>query len=123
MLDHIAAENAGAARSARSARWSAPRSATAGVDLAINGPLLAPGIGAQGATPARPARRLRRRGAQVLPSVSRECCGTAPTPARCGTPRTAFADEVRAAVAGELTAGHVDRVGIPAATKPGPLMS
>ena len=57
-------------RSARSARSSAPPSASTDEDLAFNGPLLAPGFGAQGGTVAD-VRRIfgaaARRAAELLP--------------------------------------------------------
>ena len=66
MLGHLAAENAGAEPlGSVGAVVGATLGDLAGASIwRINGPLLAPGIGAQGATPADLPRRLRRRGAQ-----------------------------------------------------------
>lgn len=58
MLDHMAAENEGATPLGSVGAVVGATLGDAGVDLAINGPLLAPGIGAQGATP-RICRGLR----------------------------------------------------------------
>ncbi|MFE7120583.1 orotidine-5'-phosphate decarboxylase, partial [Streptomyces sp. NPDC057654] len=75
MLGHLRDENAGAAPMGS---YGAVVGATlgdtlgaAGVDPAINGPLLAPGIGAQGATPADLPRVFGAAVRDVVPSVSR----------------------------------------------------
>ena len=100
-----AALNAGAdAARARSASSSAPRSATRprarGVDLAaVNGPLLAPGVGAQGAGAARAGAGLRRRtpaGARVL--VARRARRRARRRGRCAPPPGVPRDEAAAAL-------------------------
>jgi orotidine-5'-phosphate decarboxylase len=60
-----------------------------GLDLsALNGPVLAPGLGAQGATPADLAARFAGVSGVVLPSVSRAVLARGPD-------RTALRDEVR----------------------------
>lgn len=51
MLDHVAAENEGATPLGSVGAVIGATLGDAGVNLAVNGPLLAPGIGAQGATP------------------------------------------------------------------------
>lgn len=79
MLDHIARENddaahAGIAGPAPLGSVGAVVGATlseAGVDLAVNGPLLAPGMGAQGATAADLPRIFGDAVRNVLPSFSR----------------------------------------------------
>ena len=72
MLGHLAAENAGAEPLGS---FGAVVGATLGdlsaFDLAINGPLLAPGIGAQGATPADLPRVFGAAVRNVVPNVSR----------------------------------------------------
>ncbi len=102
MLDHIAAENAGARPLGSVGAVVGATLAEAGADLAVNGPLLAPGVGAQGATPADlpalfgPALRL------VLPSVSRDVLRHGPDPAALRNAVRAYAEQV-----GEV----VDRAG------------
>ncbi|GHJ38907.1 orotidine-5'-phosphate decarboxylase [Streptomyces sp. TS71-3] len=68
-------------------------------DLAINGPLLAPGIGAQGATPADLPGVFGAAVRNVVPSVSRGVLRAGPDPAALRAAAARFADEVRAAVA------------------------
>ncbi|MEV0502184.1 orotidine-5'-phosphate decarboxylase, partial [Streptomyces spectabilis] len=72
MLGHLARENAGAAPMGS---YGAVVGATLGdlssFDLDINGPLLAPGIGAQGATPADLPRVFGAAVRNVVPNVSR----------------------------------------------------
>ncbi|MFD4779235.1 orotidine 5'-phosphate decarboxylase, partial [Streptomyces sp. NPDC058427] len=70
----------------------------AGVDLAINGPLLAPGIGAQGATPADLPALFGAALGNVVPSVSRGVLRHGPDAAGLREAAERFADEVRAAV-------------------------
>ena len=69
----------GPSRSAPSARSSAPRSARPSEDLDFNGPLLAPGFGAQGGTvdDLRAHLRARRRGGRS-PAPRATCCGAGP---------------------------------------------
>ena len=66
-------------RSAPSARSSAPPSASTDEDLDINGPLLAPGYGAQGGTVADLRRIFGAAARNVLPSSSRELLRPGPT--------------------------------------------
>lgn len=71
MLDHIAAENAGAAPLGSVGAVVGATLDRAGVELAVNGPLLAPGIGAQGATAQDLPRVFGDAVRNVVPSVSR----------------------------------------------------
>ncbi|PWS42202.1 orotidine 5'-phosphate decarboxylase, partial [Streptomyces sp. ZEA17I] len=72
----------------------------AGVDLAINGPLLAPGIGAQGATPADLPGVFGAAVGNVVPSVSRGVLRHGPDASGLREAAARFADEVRDAVSG-----------------------
>ncbi|MEV8319753.1 orotidine-5'-phosphate decarboxylase [Streptomyces sp. NPDC059900] len=100
MLGHLAAENAGA-RPLGS--FGAVVGATLGdlssYDLAVNGPLLAPGIGAQGATPADLPGVFGDAVRNVVPSVSRGVLRHGPDAAGLRGAASRFADEIRAAVA------------------------
>ncbi|MGV9315753.1 orotidine-5'-phosphate decarboxylase [Streptomyces sp. NPDC003691] len=100
MLDHIAAENADARPLGSVGAVVGATLGDAGVDLAVNGPLLAPGIGAQGATPADIPRVFGAAAGQVVPSVSRGVLRHGPDPAALRAAAERFADECRAAVAG-----------------------
>ncbi|ELP62885.1 orotidine-5'-phosphate decarboxylase [Streptomyces turgidiscabies] len=100
MLAYLAAENAG---ERPLGSFGAVVGATLGdlssYDLDINGPLLAPGVGAQGATPADlpgvfgPALR------NVVPNVSRGVLRHGPELVALRDASDRFADEIRAAVA------------------------
>ncbi|MFB4197140.1 orotidine-5'-phosphate decarboxylase [Streptomyces carpaticus] len=79
MLDAIARENAGAAPLGSVGAVIGATLSTAGVDLAVNGPLLAPGLGAQGATAADLPRLFGDRIGQVVPSVSRSVLRAGPS--------------------------------------------
>ncbi|MEU8514042.1 orotidine-5'-phosphate decarboxylase [Kitasatospora sp. NPDC048722] len=72
VLRQLAAENAGAEPLGSFGAVVGATLADAGVDLAINGPLLAPGIGAQGATMADLPRVFGASVRNVVPSVSRD---------------------------------------------------
>ena len=72
VLRQLAAENADAAPLGSYGAVGGATLADAGVDLAINGPLLAPGIGAQGATMADLPRVFGASVINVVPSVSRD---------------------------------------------------
>ncbi|MFE7529383.1 orotidine-5'-phosphate decarboxylase [Kitasatospora sp. NPDC057542] len=72
VLRQLAAENAGAAPLGSFGAVVGATLADAGVELAINGPLLAPGIGAQGATMADLPRVFGASVINVVPSVSRD---------------------------------------------------
>ncbi|TDU02709.1 orotidine-5'-phosphate decarboxylase [Streptomyces sp. 846.5] len=67
-------------------------------DLDINGPLLAPGVGAQGATPADLPVVFGAAAANVLPSVSRDVLKHGPSVAALREVSARFVDEVRSAI-------------------------
>ncbi|MFD3516962.1 orotidine-5'-phosphate decarboxylase [Streptomyces sp. NPDC058657] len=100
MLDHMAAENAGADPMGSVGAVVGATLGDAGVNLAINGPLLAPGIGAQGATPADLPGVFGSAVGNVVPSVSRGVLRHGPDPAGLRDSAQRFADEVREAVSG-----------------------
>lgn len=99
MLAHLAAENAG---EEPLGSFGAVVGATLGdlssYDLEINGPLLAPGIGAQGATPADLPGVFGAAVRSVVPNVSRGVLRHGPDAAGLRASAERFADEVRAAV-------------------------
>ncbi|MFF1398351.1 orotidine-5'-phosphate decarboxylase [Streptomyces sp. NPDC058287] len=100
MLAHLAEENAG---ETPMGSFGAVVGATLGdlssYDLDINGPLLAPGIGAQGATPANLPGVFGAAARNVVPNVSRAVLKAGPSVAALREASVRFADEVRAAVA------------------------
>jgi orotidine-5'-phosphate decarboxylase len=103
MLAHLAAENApevagGAPLGSFGAVVGATLADLSAEDLAIDGPLLAPGIGAQGATPADLPRVFGAAVHQVVPNVSRGVLRHGPDPAALRSSADRFADEVREAV-------------------------
>ncbi|AJE86833.1 MULTISPECIES: orotidine-5'-phosphate decarboxylase [Streptomyces] len=98
MLRQIAAENAGARPLGSVGAVIGATLAEAGEDLAVNGPLLAPGIGAQGATPADLPRLFAGAADRVLPAVSRAVLGAGPDPAGLRAAADRYADEIRAAL-------------------------
>jgi orotidine-5'-phosphate decarboxylase len=64
------------------------------VDLsALSGPVLAPGLGAQGGSPAD-LRRLFGSGTVVVPTVSRDVLGAGPDPARLRAAADRWAGEL-----------------------------
>ncbi|MFF8291898.1 orotidine-5'-phosphate decarboxylase [Streptomyces sp. NPDC016309] len=101
MLAHLAADNAGAEPLGS---FGAVVGATLGdlssYDLDINGPLLAPGIGAQGATPADLPAVFGAAVRNVVPSVSRGVLRHGPDAAALRGAAERYADEVRAATGG-----------------------
>ncbi|KUJ64772.1 Orotidine 5'-phosphate decarboxylase [Streptomyces albus subsp. albus] len=103
MLDRLRAENAQEARAGALGSFGAVVGATLGdlsaYDLAIGGPLLAPGIGAQGATPADLPRVFGAAVREVVPNVSRGVLRHGPDAARLVEAAERFAEEVRAAAA------------------------
>ncbi|MGW7367106.1 orotidine-5'-phosphate decarboxylase [Streptomyces sp. NPDC054841] len=99
MLNHMADENAGASPLGSVGAVVGATLGDAGVDLDINGPLLAPGIGAQGATPADLPGVFGAAVRNVVPSVSRGVLRHGPDVAALRESATRFAEEVRAAVA------------------------
>ncbi|MEU9607847.1 orotidine-5'-phosphate decarboxylase [Streptomyces sp. NPDC048057] len=100
MLDHMAAENVDAWPLGSVGAVVGATLADAGVNLAINGPLLAPGIGAQGATPADVPRVFGSVAGNVVPSVSRGVLRYGPDAAALREAAARFAEECRAAVSG-----------------------
>ncbi|MFF1358833.1 orotidine-5'-phosphate decarboxylase [Streptomyces sp. NPDC058297] len=100
MLAHLAEENAG---ETPMGSFGAVVGATLGdlssYDLDINGPLLAPGIGAQGATPGDLPSVFGKAARNVVPNVSRAVLKAGPSVAALREASVRFADEVRAAVA------------------------
>ncbi|MER7919199.1 MULTISPECIES: orotidine-5'-phosphate decarboxylase [unclassified Streptomyces] len=101
MLAHLAAENAGAEPLGS---FGAVVGATLGdlsaYDLDINGPLLAPGIGAQGATPADLPGVFGSAVRNVVPNVSRGVLRHGPDVGALRAAAERFAEEIRTAVAG-----------------------
>jgi orotidine-5'-phosphate decarboxylase len=105
MLDAIAAENEGAAPLGSVGAVVGATLAEAGADLAVNGPLLAPGVGAQGATPADLPALFGAALPNVLPSVSRDVLRHGPDPAALLKSVREYVAEVRAAVDGAAGPG------------------
>ncbi|MEU8957063.1 orotidine-5'-phosphate decarboxylase [Streptomyces sp. NPDC048518] len=99
VLGHLAAENAG---QTPLGSFGAVVGATLGdlssYDLGINGPLLAPGIGAQGATPADLPGVFGAAVRNVVPNVSRGVLRHGPDVTGLRDSAERFADEIRAAV-------------------------
>ncbi|MER6248614.1 orotidine-5'-phosphate decarboxylase [Streptomyces griseorubiginosus] len=99
MLAHLAAENTG---EQPLGSFGAVVGATLGdlssYDLDINGPLLAPGVGAQGATPADLPRVFGKAIRNVVPNVSRGVLRRGPDAGALRASAERFADEVRAAL-------------------------
>ncbi|WP_299540921.1 orotidine-5'-phosphate decarboxylase [uncultured Streptomyces sp.] len=98
MLDHMAAENEGATPLGSVGAVVGATLGDAGVDLAINGPLLAPGIGAQGATPADLPGVFGASVGDVVPSVSRGVLRHGPDARGLRDAAERFAEEIRTAV-------------------------
>ncbi|MFE5487717.1 orotidine-5'-phosphate decarboxylase [Streptomyces sp. NPDC056527] len=100
MLAHLAAENAG---ETPMGSFGAVVGATLGdlssFDLDINGPLLAPGIGAQGATPADLPAVFGAAVRNVVPNVSRGVLKHGPDTAALRASAERYATEIREAVA------------------------
>ncbi|KUJ59050.1 Orotidine 5'-phosphate decarboxylase [Streptomyces sp. NRRL F-5122] len=99
MLAHLAAENAG---EEPLGSFGAVVGATLGdlssYDLDINGPLLAPGIGAQGATAADLPRVFGTAVRHVVPNVSRGVLRYGPDVVALRDAAERYAEEIRAAV-------------------------
>ncbi|MET7785588.1 orotidine-5'-phosphate decarboxylase [Streptomyces sp900116325] len=98
ILDHVAAENEGATPLGSVGAVIGATLGDAGVNLAVNGPLLAPGIGAQGATPADLPGVFGAAVGNVLPSVSRGVLRHGPDASGLREAADRLTDEVRAAV-------------------------
>ncbi|MFD4138270.1 MULTISPECIES: orotidine-5'-phosphate decarboxylase [unclassified Streptomyces] len=100
MLGHLAAENAGRTpMGSFGAVVGATLGDLASFDLDINGPLLAPGIGAQGANAADLPAVFGPAVRNVVPNVSRGVLRHGPDAAALREAALRFADEVREAVA------------------------
>ncbi|GGK07159.1 orotidine 5'-phosphate decarboxylase [Streptomyces camponoticapitis] len=100
MLDHMAAENAEVTPLGSVGAVVGATLGEAGVNLAVNGPLLAPGIGAQGATPADLPGVFGSAVRNVVPSVSRGVLRAGPDVYALRAAAERFGDEVRTAVEG-----------------------
>ncbi|WP_329180787.1 orotidine-5'-phosphate decarboxylase [Streptomyces sp. NBC_01477] len=100
VLDDIAAENSGADPLGSVGAVVGATLGEAGVDLAVNGPLLAPGVGAQGATPADLLGVFGAALGNVLPSVSRGVLRHGPDGRALRDAALRYADEVRTAFEG-----------------------
>ncbi|MFC9327769.1 orotidine-5'-phosphate decarboxylase [Kitasatospora sp. NPDC057015] len=98
VLRQLAAENAGAEPLGSFGAVVGATLADAGVDLAINGPLLAPGIGAQGATMADLPRVFGGAVRNVVPSVSRDVLKHGPSVPALREAALRFVEEYAAAV-------------------------
>ncbi|HEX5565591.1 MAG TPA: orotidine-5'-phosphate decarboxylase [Streptomyces sp.] len=81
VLGHIARENAGAEPLGSVGAVVGATLGRADADLAVNGPLLAPGLGAQGAVPADLPRVFGDAVRNVLPSISRGVLAHGPSAA------------------------------------------
>ncbi|MFJ9930524.1 orotidine-5'-phosphate decarboxylase [Streptomyces misionensis] len=101
VLAHLAADNAGQEPlGSFGAVVGATLGDLSGYDLDINGPLLAPGIGAQGATPADLPAVFGTAVRNVVPNVSRGVLRHGPDVGALRAAAGRFAEEIRAAVAG-----------------------
>ncbi|MEV4613735.1 orotidine-5'-phosphate decarboxylase [Kitasatospora sp. NPDC049258] len=96
VLDRLAAENAGAEPLGSFGAVVGATLAEAGADLAINGPLLAPGVGAQGATAKDLPRVFGASVRNVVPSVSRDVLKHGPSVAALREAAARFVDDVSA---------------------------
>ncbi|MGW5235440.1 orotidine-5'-phosphate decarboxylase [Streptomyces nodosus] len=113
ILAHLATENAG---QEPLGSFGAVVGATLGdlssYDLEVNGPLLAPGIGAQGATPADLPGVFGAAVRNVVPSVSRGVLRHGPDVVTLRDAAERFADEIRATVESGRD-GHEDHTAAP----------
>ncbi|SFY47950.1 orotidine-5'-phosphate decarboxylase [Streptomyces sp. F-1] len=101
VLAHLAADNAGQQPlGSFGAVVGATLGDLSGYGLDINGPLLAPGIGAQGATPADLPAVFGTAVRNVVPNVSRGVLRHGPDVGALRAAAGRFAEEIRAAVAG-----------------------
>ncbi|WP_354643567.1 orotidine-5'-phosphate decarboxylase [Kitasatospora camelliae] len=94
VLRRLAAENAGAEPLGSFGAVVGATLTEAGADLAINGPLLAPGVGAQGATAADLPRVFGDSVRNVLPSVSRDVLKHGPSVAALREAAQRFVEDV-----------------------------
>lgn len=95
MLDHLRALNAGADPLGSFGAVVGATIGDSGEDFAINGPLLAPGYGAQGGTATDLGRIFGSAAANVLPSSSRDLLRRGPDPAALGAAARRANDELR----------------------------
>lgn len=101
MLAHLAEENAGQTpMGSFGAVVGATLGALSAFDLDINGPLLAPGIGAQGATPADLPKVFGAAVRNVVPNVSRGVLKAGPDAGALRAAAERYANEIRESVAG-----------------------
>jgi orotidine-5'-phosphate decarboxylase len=98
VLRRLAAENAGADPLGSFGAVVGATLKGADADLAINGPLLAPGIGAQGATAADIPGLFGAASGNVVPSVSRDVLKHGPSVPALRAASARFVDEVRTAI-------------------------
>ncbi|MFJ1705277.1 orotidine-5'-phosphate decarboxylase [Kitasatospora sp. NPDC088346] len=96
VLNRLAAENAGAEPLGSFGAVVGATLAEAGVDLAVNGPLLAPGVGAQGATAKDLPRVFGASVDNVVPSVSRDVLKHGPSVEALREAAARFVEDVRA---------------------------
>lgn len=96
MTDHLRELNAGAEPLGSFGAVVGATLASPAADLAFNGPILAPGFGAQGGTPADIRRIFGARAAHVAPSSSRELLRRGPDPAALREAVLRANDELRA---------------------------
>jgi orotidine-5'-phosphate decarboxylase len=94
VLRRLAAENAGARPLGSFGAVVGATLSEAGADLAINGPLLAPGVGAQGATAADLPRVFGDSVRNVVPSVSRDVLKHGPSVPALREAAQRFVDDV-----------------------------
>ncbi|MER5640436.1 orotidine-5'-phosphate decarboxylase [Kitasatospora sp. NPDC002227] len=99
ILHKLAAENGGAEPLGSFGAVVGATLQEAGVDLAINGPLLAPGVGAQGATAADLPRVFGDSVRNVVPSVSRDVLKHGPSVAALRAASARFVEEIGAVLA------------------------
>src|SRR5262245_58893670 len=99
MLDEVRARNAGAGPQGSVGVVVGATIGDTGEDLAINGPLLVPGLGAQGGQASDLKRIFAGCGPNVLPSVSREILGAGPDQQGLIDASRRAADDYRAALA------------------------
>ncbi|MGI8645765.1 MAG: orotidine-5'-phosphate decarboxylase [Nocardioides sp.] len=95
MLDHLRTLNAGTEPLGSFGAVVGATVGRTGEDFAINGPLLAPGYGAQGGTVADLRRIFGAAAGHVLPSTSRDLLRHGPDPARLATAVRRGNDELR----------------------------
>ncbi|GAA0686803.1 orotidine-5'-phosphate decarboxylase [Kitasatospora atroaurantiaca] len=98
VLRRLAAENEGAEPLGSFGAVVGATLTEAGVDLEINGPLLAPGVGAQGATAADLPRVFGDAVRHVVPSVSRDVLKHGPSVAALRAASARFVEEISAVV-------------------------